>query len=313
MRRYTLSECSTLFGVDPKTFRAWLARDQIEPQTSRADPRIKYLTEEQVQQLAILHDHPLGTGHPPHPEVISPAAYKLLIEHVAELERNALTVKQQLPSILAELATLGEQVTLGEQQGKTLTEALARAQTTERQAREDLHAEMQQQDEALTTRIAQIHEHVTVVNDALASVHQELKQRIVLLEQHDNTQEETLHTLQGKLVHAEQYVRALDQQIQKLARVGEDQARDLEVVRNRNEQIATNAEDTHQLVVRMQQQAEAQAREIAALQRQLHEERAARVAWETWAKQMTEQLHTLVPAEQSQTKQVRLRKPPVEQ
>ncbi len=312
MRRYTLSECSMLFGVDPKTFRAWLARDQIEPQTSRADPRIKYLTEEQVQRLAVLHDHPLGAGQPPHPEVISPAAYKLLIEQVAELERTCSAALLPLPGILTELAALGERATLAEQQGKTLTEALAHAQTTARQAGEDLRAEMQQQDDALTSRIAQVHEHVTAVNDALTSIHQELTQRIALLEQHDTTQEETLHTLQGRLVHAEQYVRALDQQIQKLARVGEDQTRDLEIVHNRNEQIATNAEETHHLLVQMQQQAEAQTREIAALQRQMHEERAARTAWETWAKQMTEQLHALVPAEQPQTKQVRQRKPPVE-
>ncbi len=91
MKRYILTECYELLHVDPKTFRSWLQRAGIEPIVSKADPRVKYLTEDQVQYLASEHDRVLHSARP-EPEVIPPTAYKLLGEQVETLERSVASL-----------------------------------------------------------------------------------------------------------------------------------------------------------------------------------------------------------------------------
>src|SRR5437016_5423356 len=56
MKRYSLTECYKLLDVDPKTFRSWLAKEDITPEESKADGRIKYLSEDQVRHLADRHE-----------------------------------------------------------------------------------------------------------------------------------------------------------------------------------------------------------------------------------------------------------------
>ena len=51
MRMYILSECCALFGVNPKTFHKWLNQEGMHLQSSRADSRVRYLTQEQVEYL----------------------------------------------------------------------------------------------------------------------------------------------------------------------------------------------------------------------------------------------------------------------
>lgn len=51
MRMYMLTECCALFGVNLKTFHKWLNREGIRPQASRADTRVRYMTQEQVEYL----------------------------------------------------------------------------------------------------------------------------------------------------------------------------------------------------------------------------------------------------------------------
>ena len=51
MRMYMLTECCTLFGVNLKTFHKWLNQEGIRPQSSRADTRVRYVTQEQVEYL----------------------------------------------------------------------------------------------------------------------------------------------------------------------------------------------------------------------------------------------------------------------
>src|SRR5712692_8541336 len=87
MKRYTLSECYELLQVDPKTFRGWLEKAGIMPQVSKADPRVKYLSEEQLRYLAQEHERSLERVRQG-PEVIPPAAYKTLVDQVADLDRQ---------------------------------------------------------------------------------------------------------------------------------------------------------------------------------------------------------------------------------
>jgi len=90
MRTYTFNECYELLNVDPKTFRGWLKEANIEPdhQVSRADRRIKFLTEEQLNRLAEDHGRLLRGAQQQAEEAISPAAFKLLMDRLARAEEE---------------------------------------------------------------------------------------------------------------------------------------------------------------------------------------------------------------------------------
>jgi predicted RNase H-like nuclease (RuvC/YqgF family) len=90
-KTYTFSECYELLQADPKTFRRWLEKADINPddQVSKADNRIRFLTEEQLQQLAHDHGRSLQSAPTRTVESVSPAAYKLLAEQLAERLDNA--------------------------------------------------------------------------------------------------------------------------------------------------------------------------------------------------------------------------------
>ena len=61
MRRFNFRRSQELLDVDPKTFGRWLKQANIDPrqQIDKADPRQRYLTEEQLRQLAAEHEREL--------------------------------------------------------------------------------------------------------------------------------------------------------------------------------------------------------------------------------------------------------------
>jgi len=89
-KTYTYGQCYELLDVDAKTFRRWLERADFDAsaQVSKADNRIKFLTEAQVMVLASDHARPW----PPHPAApadpesttIKRSEYKLLDDKVNE-------------------------------------------------------------------------------------------------------------------------------------------------------------------------------------------------------------------------------------
>src|SRR5713226_3543092 len=105
-RRYTLSECYQALAVDPKTFRGWLQKAGMEAQISKADPRVKYLTEEQVRALALAHERDLERNlerAKQKREVIPPNAYKTVKDQVNALERQAVELEQRQAGVYEEL------------------------------------------------------------------------------------------------------------------------------------------------------------------------------------------------------------------
>src|SRR5215472_6960393 len=98
-RRYTLEECYTMLDVHPKTFRQWLKEDNISTKASKADKRIKFLTDEQVKQLAELHDKPWPPTASQEAEVIPVTAYKLLIEQVEQLNATQATLQAAITEL----------------------------------------------------------------------------------------------------------------------------------------------------------------------------------------------------------------------
>jgi len=61
-----LTECCTLFGINLKTFHKWLNQEGIRPQSSRADTRVRYVTQEQVEYLMRVYGRKSAArGQPP--------------------------------------------------------------------------------------------------------------------------------------------------------------------------------------------------------------------------------------------------------
>ena len=121
MQTYTFGQCVRLLDVDPKVFRRWIKEDlglQVSDQVSRADGRVRYLTREQLEQLAGLHEITLPTdGEQEKQGHISPGAYKLLADRLKAVE-NALraseltvsSVQKETDQLLARLMQVEQQM-----------------------------------------------------------------------------------------------------------------------------------------------------------------------------------------------------------
>ena len=59
MTTFSLADCCTMLGIDPKTLRHWFHQAQMPLHVHPTDARIKCLTKEQVQQLAAAHGRPI--------------------------------------------------------------------------------------------------------------------------------------------------------------------------------------------------------------------------------------------------------------
>ena len=139
-----------MLGIDAKTLRNWLRQANLEWAAHPKDARLKCLTSEQVQQLAVVHARPFAL-----PEALAPSPLVLssplsaedaptnadlalvqrphcpsetdLLEKLAHLETHVTTIQQQLAQLALEL--LQERTERYEQRLQTL-EALI--QPTER-------------------------------------------------------------------------------------------------------------------------------------------------------------------------------------
>ena len=117
-RTFNFRQSQELLRVDPKTFGRWLEKAQIDPekQVNRADPRQKWLTEEQLRILAREHGRELPPqgeeNEPESPGVTLTTLDERLaaIEHLiaqcfTDLNRKIANLEQQFTA-----TTLGSQV-----------------------------------------------------------------------------------------------------------------------------------------------------------------------------------------------------------
>lgn len=118
MRRLNFRRCQELLRVDPKTFGRWLKQANIDPrqQIDKADPRQRYLTEDQVRQLAA--------------------------EHGRELPPLDLESASETP-VVATIAAVDERVAVLEQRITLRFDSLETQHHETRQALADLHADLQ--------------------------------------------------------------------------------------------------------------------------------------------------------------------------
>src|SRR5579871_283905 len=114
-RIFNFRQSQELLKVDPKTFSRWLARAHIDPskQVNRADPRQKWLTEEQILMLA--REHGRDVQLPPadqeeEPEPRPAAILTTVEERLFALEQKVTHGFDQLNAriehVLAELQRL---------------------------------------------------------------------------------------------------------------------------------------------------------------------------------------------------------------
>jgi transposase-like protein len=93
MNMFSLMECCSLLGIDPKTMRRWLIQAGISTQNDPQDARRKCITGEELQHLAVLH-------------------HRLLHERkeVSALKPEMDLMKQQCTSLEAQLTELHAQL-----------------------------------------------------------------------------------------------------------------------------------------------------------------------------------------------------------
>lgn len=132
-KTYTLTEVAELLDVDPKSLRRWIELEKwdLSEQTTKYDKRIKYLTEDQIKELAKLHERswppmPRPAGEQSQVEQGIPGAVKLLKDRVGKLEGNQLdpsATEIRLLSLEHELANIKHQYLdmLGRQTNLMLT------------------------------------------------------------------------------------------------------------------------------------------------------------------------------------------------
>ena len=141
MTTIALTDCCTMLGIDPKTLRHWLHQAQMPLHAHATDARIKCLTSEQVQQLAVVHARlfALPEALAPSPLVVSPPlsaedaptdtslalvqrphchSETDLLKKLAHLETHVTSMQQQLAQLALEL--LQERTERYEQRLQTL-------------------------------------------------------------------------------------------------------------------------------------------------------------------------------------------------
>lgn len=96
--RYPLSKCYELLDIDPKTFRKWIEKagwqSLLKQQKSKADDRVKYLTEEQLKNLAEMHERVLAL--PEQKPTLPASSYNLLIDQIDEARTEAANAFSQV-------------------------------------------------------------------------------------------------------------------------------------------------------------------------------------------------------------------------
>jgi hypothetical protein len=110
MATFSLTECCSLLGIDPKTMRRWLIQADISAQNDPQDARIRCVTDEQLQYLAVLHHRLLHKRKEvPAPQQDLPALFQqemdLMKERCACLEAQFLSLHTQLDQMVQEEQT----------------------------------------------------------------------------------------------------------------------------------------------------------------------------------------------------------------
>ena len=116
----SLTDCCRLLAIDPKTLHRWMSLSHLSAQPHPLDARLKCVTREQVQQLAVTHRRTLPESSEQHfqPETSAPSTpsdvirASVLSSVVSDVSVHITALTQQLGSLQAHVATLHHQLAL---------------------------------------------------------------------------------------------------------------------------------------------------------------------------------------------------------
>lgn len=283
MRTYTFNECYELLNVDPKTFRGWLKEADIDPnhQVSRADRRIRFLTEEQINQLAVDHGRLLRAPSSEASEVVSLGTFKLLMDRVQRTEEEIARQEQRLSEATEHIEDLVTKFEEGLQEyrsslDKRITELVLGYTKEFHQLESQLQATQQKVDQMAETFPAQIGQMNTDLLDSRGQMKQWQQQQ----EAHNTNQTTLLGALEASLTGIQ--VRLNDQQ-QQISTKALDQARDIaslegqlrkadEELTSKITALAASASTGEAAMVEIQQRAGIQEHRLTELFRLLQKE-----------------------------------------
>jgi hypothetical protein len=120
MTMVSLTDCCRLLAIDPKTLHRWMSLAHLSAQPHPLDARLKCVTREQVQQLAVTHRRSLPESSEQHfqPETSAPSTpsdvirASVLSSVVSDVSVHITALTQQLGSLQAQVATLHHQLAL---------------------------------------------------------------------------------------------------------------------------------------------------------------------------------------------------------
>jgi hypothetical protein len=183
MITFPLMDCCELLTIDPKTLRHWLKQAKMPLSIHPTDARVKCLTREQVQQLAVLHGRILKPDDEAHRASFqvetSPPEARQEFPHphrVSEttMEKTPSAVLLPESNLSQKLFHLEAQVAAQQQQLVLLTQALL----LERELRSDRHLSSGEVSAHLTAEPGSLHSQhenlipsVPIVQEGQRSLH----------------------------------------------------------------------------------------------------------------------------------------------
>jgi hypothetical protein len=96
------SACCRRLGIDPKTLRSWLSQAQMAWTPHPSDARQKGITDQQLQQLAAIHqrpllsEHSLALGSPSEEWPVPPMG--ALLAQIVQLNQHLVALTQEIQS-----------------------------------------------------------------------------------------------------------------------------------------------------------------------------------------------------------------------
>ncbi|HEY4036760.1 MAG TPA: hypothetical protein VGL94_22615 [Ktedonobacteraceae bacterium] len=289
MRTYTFNECYELLTVDPKTFRGWLKEADIDPnhQVSRADRRIRFLTQEQIDRLAVDHGRLLRAPSSDAHEVVSPGAFKLLLDRVQRTEEEIVRQEHLIEEATEHRKDLATKLAEGLQEyqnslDKRITELVLASTKEFNELKAQLQATQQKVDQMAETFLAQIGQ----MNADLLDTRGQMKQWQQQQEAHNTDQTTLFGTFEASLASIQAQQNDLQQQLSTRAL---DQARDSASLQNQLRKadeeltskitaLAASASTAKAAVVEIQQRADRQEHRLTELFRLFAEEITTRQA-----------------------------------
>jgi hypothetical protein len=286
MRTYTFNECYERLHVDPKTFRGWLKEAGIDPdhQVSRADRRIRFLTEEQLERLAEDHGRLLRTPSQASDEAVSPGAFKLALDRIQQAEEEIARHPRQMEEAqrYVEDAVTQLRASINDHHitlNARITDLVLSSTEEFKQLQEQLQEVSRKVDQVagtLAERLSRSDEQQQADRDEMKRLWEQLDARIENLATSFSS---LVHTLQLSLDGLQS---RQDDLFQRLSRLDQDRERDMAgltaLVTQEREQIwlkladlSTGAESGKQSIVEIRKLVDVQEHRLAELSRLIQE------------------------------------------